>query len=362
MKYLGNILVIAGRIYNHCIALHRKYYSLYHKTLDKYQLSKHLTKLKHRYPEWYEVPSQAIQDITDRIDLAYRLFFVNLKAGNKAKPPHFQKTTKYHSFTTKQCGYKFVDEKHVRIGKKIFPYWNSRQFNGKVKTLTVKRKTDGFYIYVAVEQEVEQLEWAKSGNIVGFDFSLSNFLVSSNGDDCSMPKLMRKNLSSLRNLSEKYRKSKGKRGSLRTLQKLHEKVINQRSDIHWKMARTFCRKYDVMVFETLELSNLTKRYKKSMYDFGFNSFLEILEYMAKKTGKTVLYADKWYPSSQLCSTCGYQNHLLKDVDIRHWICPCCGAEHDRDRNAALNLAKVGVSTFGTCCPSGQLPEFNNTNY
>ncbi len=349
LKYLDGILVISGRIYNHCIALHRRYYGIYHKTLNKYQLQKHLTKLKKKYSEWNEVPSQAIQDITDRIDRAYRLFFSNLKAGKRTSPPHFQKTAKYHSFTTRQAGYKFHDFNRVKIGKKDFPYWNSRDFDGKVKTLTVKRKSNGYYIYVVVEQEAEQTEWAKSGKIVGFDFSLHNFLVSSNGDDCSMPKLLRKNLKSLRNLSEKYGRSKGKRGSLRTLQKLHEKVANQRSDMHWKLARRFCRDYDVMVFETLDLVNMKKKYKKSMYDFGFNGFLNILKYVARKTGKTVMCADKWYPSSQLCSECGYQNHALKDESIRHWICPSCGAEHDRDRNAAMNLYKVGASTFGKCC-------------
>ena len=313
LKYLDGILVIAGRIYNHCIALHRRYYGIYHKMLNKYQLQKYLTKLKRQYPEWNEVPSQAIQDITDRIDRAYRLFFSNLKAGKKTNPPHFQKSAKYRSFTTKQSGYKFHDSNRVKIGKKDFPYWNSRDFNGKVKTLTVKRKSNGFYIYIVVEQECTQTEWTKSGEIVGFDFSLHDFLVSSNGD------------------------------------KLHEKVANQRSDMHWKMARQMCRDYDVMVFETLDLANMSRKYKKSMYDFGLNAFLNILEYVAHKTGKTVMYADKYYPSSQLCSECGYQNHLLKDVSIREWTCPVCGCHHDRDLNAARNLCKVGASTFGICC-------------
>lgn len=118
LKYLDGILVIAGRIYNHCIALHRRYYGIYHKMLNKYQLQKHLTKLKRQYPEWNEVPSQAIQDITDRIYRAYRLFFSNLKSGKKTNPPHFQKTAKYRSFTTKQAGYKFHGLNRVKIGKK----------------------------------------------------------------------------------------------------------------------------------------------------------------------------------------------------------------------------------------------------
>ena len=349
LKYLDDILVVSGHIYNHCIALHRKYYALYHKSLHKYDLQKHLTRLKKRNQDWYIVPSQAVQDIADRIDRSYRLFYSNLKKGLKTNPPHFQKSAKYKSFTTKQNGYKFFEDNKIRIGTKIFPYWKSRSFNGKVKTLTIKRKSSGYYIYAVVEQESKTEPLAKSGKIVGFDFSLNNFLVASDGSDCSIPKLLRKNLKSLRNLSEKYRKSNGKRGSLRILQKLHEKVSNQRNDLHWKLARRFCKNYDVMVFETLDLVNMEKRYKKSMYDFGLNDFLSKLEYLSHKTGKTVMYADKYYPSSQLCSSCGFKNEALKDIRIREWTCPKCGKSHDRDVNASLNLYKVGASTFSQHC-------------
>ena len=348
LKYLDHILVISGHIYNHCIALHRRYYAMYGKMLNKYQLQKHLTKVKRQNQEWNEVPSQAIQDITDRIDRAYSLFFSNLKAKRKTNPPHFQKSYKYHSFTTKQSGYKFHDGNRIRIGKKDFPYWNSRDIDGKVKTLTVKRKSSGYYIYVVIEKEEEQTEWAKSGEIVGFDFSLHNFLVASNSDDCGIPKLLKSNLGKLKKLSRRFTKSKGKRGSLRTLQKLHEKIVNQRSDMHWKLARQLCRDYDVMVFETLDLANMERKYKKSINDFGFSDFLSILEYVSRQSGKTVMYADKYYPSSQLCSECGYKNPLLKDISVRHWTCPCCGAAHDRDINAARNLCKVGASTFPLC--------------
>ena len=349
LKYLDNILVIAGGIYNHCIALHKKYYTLYNKTLNKYTLQKHLTKLKKQNTEWRKVPSQAIQDITDRIDRAYKLFFSNLKHGIKTNPPHFQKTSKYHSFTTKQEGYKFHNGNKIRISKKEFAYWNSRPFDGKIKTLTVKRKSSGYYIYVVVEQESTAESIAKSGKIVGFDFSLNSFLVSSDGSDCSMPKLLQKNLKSLRNLSRKYSKSKGKRGSLRRLQKLHEKITNQRNDLHWKLAHRLCKAYDVMVFETLDLASMDRRFKKSINDFGFNAFLSILEYVAHKTGKTVMYADRYFASSQLCSACGYKNAALKDIGIREWVCPNCGTIHNRDFNAALNLQKVGASTFSQCC-------------
>ena len=105
-----------------------------------------------------------------------------------------------------------------------------------------------------------------------------------------------------------------------------------------------------MVFETLDLANMDKRFKKSINDFGLNAFLSILEYVAHRTRKTVMYADKYFASSQLCSSCGFKNTALKDINTREWVCPECGAHHDRDLNAALNLQKVGASAFSKQYP------------
>jgi len=107
LKQLNQTINIAGIIYNHCIALHKRYYKLYGKYLNKYQLQKHLTKLKRlpKYNYWKKVPSQAIQDITDRIDKAYRLFFDYAKKKKqglkpaRVSPPTFKKVKKYKSYT-----------------------------------------------------------------------------------------------------------------------------------------------------------------------------------------------------------------------------------------------------------------------
>lgn len=127
-KHLDHIIDLSSKIYNHCIALHRRYYRYYKKQLNKYQLQKHLTKLKknQQYKEWNEVPSQAIQDITDRIDRAYRLFYFNLKNKKKTSIPHFQKHQNYCSFTTKQAGYKLLEGNKIKISDRIYPYWKSR--------------------------------------------------------------------------------------------------------------------------------------------------------------------------------------------------------------------------------------------
>lgn len=156
-KHLHQQIDIAGLIYNHCIALHRRYYRLFGKSLSQYDLMKHLTKLKKlpRYAHWNLVGSQAIQDIAQRIDRAYKLFFGNLKRKVKTAPPSFKKVKKYTSFTLKQAGWKLLEGNRVYIQGRIYKYSKSRAIPTGVKTVTVKRDTLGnLWLYFVVEEEI----------------------------------------------------------------------------------------------------------------------------------------------------------------------------------------------------------------
>ena len=345
-KHLDRIFVLSARIYNHCIALNRRYYSRYNKSLNKYQLQKHLTKLKkqEKYKFWNEVPSQAIQDITDRIDRAYKLFYSNLKSGKKTSIPHFQKSIKYCSFTTKQAGYKLLDGNKIKIHKKIYLYWKSREVEGNIKTLTVKRTFRGYYIYLVAEQEVSLPKEVTSGNSVGFDFGMKTFLVASNGNDINIPLFLKTNLNRLRRKSKKFSKLKGRRGTRKSLNKLHEKISNQRKDMHWKLAHGLTDVYDLLYFETLEVKTMFKSCQKKINDFGFYTFIQILKYVAKQKGKVVHFVDKWFPSSKLCSSCGWKNKNLQVKDSV-FVCDECGFVEDRDFNASLNVLREGASSL-----------------
>lgn len=348
-KHLDKIFVLSARIYNHCIALHRRYYRLHKKSLHKYHLSKHLTKLKktEKFKDWNEVPSQAIQDITDRIDRAYKLFYSNLKSGKKTSIPHFQKSIKYCSFTTHQAGYKLLDGNKIKIHKRIYPYWNSREVEGKIKTLTVKRTFRGYYIYLVAEQEVSYPSQVTSGNSVGYDFGMKTFLTASDGNDINVPLFLKRNLNRLRRKSKKFSKLKGKRGSRKSLNKLHEKISNQRKDMHWKLVHRLTDTYDFLYFETLELKSMFKSCQKKIHDFGFHAFIQILKYVARQKGKVVHFVDKWFPSSKLCNKCGWKNKNLKVKD-RIFVCDECGYVEDRDFNASLNILREGASSLMGC--------------
>ena len=125
---------------------------------------------------------------------------------------------------------------------------------------------------------------------------------------------------------------------------LHEKVANQRQDFLHKKARYLADRYDAIGIEDISVKAMAKRKKggkfsfgKSVADNGWNMFTNMLEYKLAWQGKQLIKIDKWYPSSQLCHVCGYQNHETKDLSVREWDCPKCGSHHNRDKNAAINI-------------------------
>jgi len=132
-RYLKRSINAAGVIYNHAIALHKRYYRMWGKHLSCAKLQAHIAKLCKRYEFWQQVGSQAVQDICQRIEKGYQLFFKHHKQG--VKLPGFKKVKKYKSFTLKQAGYKFLSGNRVKIGNRIYQYWNSRAIEGTVKTL-----------------------------------------------------------------------------------------------------------------------------------------------------------------------------------------------------------------------------------
>ncbi len=124
-KHLHRAINASGNIYNHCIALHKRYYRLFKKHLNKNQLMKHIAKLRNKNEYWQLVGSQSVQDIVQRIDRAYQLFFKHHNKG--VRPPNFRKRIKYKSFTLKQAGYKFLASNQVKIGQRVYKFCQSRE-------------------------------------------------------------------------------------------------------------------------------------------------------------------------------------------------------------------------------------------
>ncbi len=351
-KHLKRQINLAAEIYNHCIALHKRYYRRYGKYLNVYQLKKHLTKLKklEKYAHWNQLGSQAIQDVVLRIDKAYQVFFSNLKAGRKTAPPSFKKRIKYKSFTLTQAGYKLLHENYIRIGKHIYRYFKSRDIEGHPKTLTVKRDALGdLYIIIVTDAETKIENVPRTGQSVGFDFGLKTFLAASDGNDVESPLFFKQRLNTIRTasfeLSTKKRGSRNRERARLNLARKHRKIANQRDDFHWKLADRITDDYDFIFFEDLNLKGMQSLWGKKITDLGFYSFRQKVKSYAEIKGKTVRHIDRFYPSSKTCSDCGF---VFKALELRQrkWTCPDCGVIHDRDRNASINILTVGASTVG----------------
>jgi putative transposase len=344
-RYLKRQINAAGVIWNHCIALHKRYYRMFKKHLNCAQLQAHIAKLRKRSEFWQSVGSQAVQDICQRIEKAYQLFFEHHKKG--VRPPSFKQVRKYKSFTLKQAGYKFLGGNRIKIGSRVYQYWNSREIEGTVKTVTIKRTPLGELFMVVVVDGSEPVIEVETSRIAGFDFGLKTFLTCSDGSKIESPQFLKQSLNEIkkaaRQLSSKKQGSANRERARLNLARRHEDVANRRSDWFWKLAINLTERFDVLCFETLNLKGMQKLWGRKVNDLAFRNFLQILEWVAKKKGKQVVYIDRWYPSSKTCNCCG---HVLKSLElsVRVWRCPSCNSVNDRDENAALNICAVGAST------------------
>ena len=231
----------AGLIYNHCIALHKRYYRLCHRLLNLYVLQKHLTKLKKlpRFSYLKEIGSQAVQDIAQRIDRAYKLFFRNLKRKVRTAPPSFKKVKKYKSYTLKQAGWKLLEGNAVQIGTQKYRYFKSRVIEGVVKTVTIKRDALGdIYLYFVCETAENEV-LARTGKSVGYDFGLTQFLIASDGNDREAPLFFKANAAAIRRagkvLARKQQGSNHRKRARLVLARLHKKTARR------EIGRASCR-------------------------------------------------------------------------------------------------------------------------
>lgn len=344
-RYLKRQVNAAGVIYNKCIALHKRYYRMWGKHLNCAKLQKHIAKLRKRNPFWQLVGSQAVQDICQRIEKAYQLFFKHHKKG--VRPPSFKKVKKYKSFTLKQAGYKFLGGNRIKIGYKVYQFWKSREIEGKVKTVTIKRTSLGEMFIAVVVDSIEHQIVPKTGKTAGFDFGLKDFLTCSEGFKIKSPLFLKQALKELktanRELSSKKKGSNNWHKARLNLARKHEAIANRREDWFWKLAHQLTDDFDVLYFETLNLKGMKRLWGRKVSDLAFGKFLLILQYVAAKKGKRVVFIDQWFPSSKTCSDCG---HVLDELNlrVRKWDCPSCLSHHDRDHNAAINIKSVGEST------------------
>ena len=229
--------------------------------------------------------------------------------------------------------------------------------NGSIQSVTVKRtKTGKVFATLTIRRDQPIKELAKTGKEAGFDLGMKNFSVSSDGVVIPVPEFVSVDANKIARLhrlvSRKQKGSNNREKAIKQLSIAYEKDSNRRNDFLNKLSLSIVKEYDFIAMEHLDIQSmlkdnkklkkfLSKKKNKKVCELGWYTFMQMVEYKAKWYGKEFAQVDKYYPSSQTCSHCGFINKDIKDESIREWTCPCCNTKHDRDRNAAINILREG---------------------
>lgn len=330
-----------------------------------------LPNLKKSHPWLKDVDSQALQHSCRRLDESFKRFFKKIGGYPKLKS---KKRNPVCSYTTNSLKLKHITKDTIQLPKIGKVKWNPKReiINLKGCSPTVSFRNGRYYVSILIEIEndiTEPVKINKKSNVIGMDYKSDGLYVDNNGEWCDMPKFFRKAQKKLKRLQRKYshalethvvkkyengkidydHKDLSKCKNLEKLKnevsKFYEHVANQRKDFLHKLSASIAKEYDAVCVEDLNMRSLSNKgfgNGKATLDNGWGMFLTFLQYKLENLGKQLVRVDKFFPSSQLCSECGYKNPELKNLNIREWTCPECGAEHDRDINAAINIRNEGM--------------------
>ncbi len=313
---------------------------------------------KEEYPFLLEVDAKALQSSTWNLLVAYQNFYRGKRTGEKIGHPKFKsKKRSKESYTTHNINNNIkidFEEKKIKLPKikTRIVYRDKRTFDEQIRQVTVsKTKSGEYYVSILVEQEreVKIKTEIKEEKIQAFDMSFLKFLVATE-NEYQNPRFYRneeKRLQRLhRRLSRKEKGSKNRTKARIDLARKYQQIKDRKKDWTHKLTHELSKEYDAIILENLNIEGMkqfNKGHAKTVtLDFSWGQFVRVLRYKMAQQGKHLVLVDRFFPSSKLCSNCDCKYDDLK-LSERKWTCQECGVEHDRDRNAAKNLLKEGIT-------------------
>ena len=341
-----------------------------------------LPAIKQLRAEYQDIHSQVQQDVLRRLDKALQGFFRRVMNGEKPGYPRFKSGDRYDSFTYPQGGYELIGNRlHLsKIGAiKINVH---RECTGRIKTCTVKRDGDHWYAIFTSEFEFDPTStFHASEEAVGIDLGVNSFAVLSDGTAIENPRFYRKGEAQIkaahRKVARRNLHSHRRQRAKRELSRLYRNVRHRRRDFLHQAARKLVKRYGVLVFEELNVVTMTKapapnqddttgKYlpngaaaksglNKSILDAGWGTFVMFCSRKAEEAGGAVVRVPP-KNTSQECSGC--RKMVPKDLSVRWHSCPQCGAELDRDHNAARNILRCYQDHTG----AGSVPQMTFSSH
>jgi putative transposase len=346
---LIEILSVNRQLYNACLNQKIELYKKDKTFITSYDQFKYIKSFNIQNID--SVYSQVLQSTIMKLGNSFTAFFTRIKRGEKSGFPRFKSSDRYNSFTYPQTGFKLNDDKHLKLSKiGIVKIKLHRPMEGIIKTCTViKDSLNHWYVCFTVETPVKNPSKVKLKNKVGIDLGCKTFAALSNGTTYEHPHYYRQSEEKLASIQSKYSslkqrpvEDKKKIKVKHQLNKIHEKIKNQRNDFLHKLSTKLVHEHGIIYVEDLNIKKMTrdsyKNLNKSIHDSGWNTFIEFLMYKAEEAGTQVVKVNPAY-TSQICSSCGTIDR--KELSDRIHSCSC-GCILDRDVNAAKNILSFGT--------------------
>jgi putative transposase len=341
---LNNTLELCRWVYNETLATRKNAWEQEKKSISCYDTIKLLPGWKKEKTELSRVYSQVLQEVCNRVDLAFSAFFRRVKSGDRPGYPRFKGYGRYDSFTYPQTGFTLCDNGLLlsKIGAvKIVQH---RPIEGKIKTLNICRDAVGNW-YACFSCEVEPALLPKNEKAVGIDVGLESFATLSTGEKIANPRFFRQDENELAKAQRKL--SKTERGMPERAKRrlavchIHQRISNCRKDFAHKLSRQLVNEYGIIALEKMNTGGMVQNHclAKSISDAAWNQFAQYVQYKAENAGRECVLVDP-RNTSKKCSRCG--TLVEKSLSERVHSCPVCGLKIDRDENAAINILALGL--------------------